>query len=95
MNGTYGNNKYKSERRSIIMQCHDCRKKITKETRVEVRTPNKAFVCQECADENYGKCEHCGKLYDSEFIAYSGSVQCCDKCARKISGYTKRGNPIW
>lgn len=76
-------------------KCHDCGANMTKENRVEVRTPYKAFVCKKCAEEGYGKCENCNHLVDSEYIAYSGSVQCCDKCAGKIREWTRMSNPIW
>ena len=76
-------------------KCHDCGCKMTKEERVEVRTPYKAFVCEKCSEENYAKCEACGHMVDNEYIAYTGSVQCCDKCHSKINGWTRMGNPIW
>lgn len=76
-------------------KCHDCGKKLTKEERVEVRTPYKAFVCEDCADNNYCLCERCQKKVIADLIAYSGSVQCCDKCAGEIQSYTRMGNPIW
>ena len=77
------------------MKCNDCGNKITLENRIEVRNPYKAFVCKACADKSYAKCEPCNRLYINELIAYSGSVQCCDKCANRIARYTRMGNPIW
>lgn len=80
--------KYKSK-------CYHCQKELTDETKCEVRNPHKCFVCEDCRDKNYGYCENCETYKSNDEIAYSGSVQCCDSCASKITRYTRMGNPLW
>lgn len=75
-------------------KCHDCKKPICTENRTEVRLPVKAFVCEDCA-KNYVRCEKCDLLWNPDYIAYSGSVCCCNRCAKQIKAYTRLGNPIW
>lgn len=78
-----------------ISKCYHCQTPLADDTKCEVRNPYKAFVCETCRDEHYGYCENCRKYKPNDEIAYSGAIQCCDACARKIIRYTRMGNPIW
>lgn len=38
------------------------------------------FICENCYEENYFTCDHCGKAYPVEDMEYWGDSQICPKC---------------
>lgn len=74
--------------------CADCGKEITDNSYVEL--PNDDYICEDCYDENYCKCDCCGDIIRVEDSrkTYNGDVVCeycaendycvCEKCGELI-----------
>lgn len=59
--------------------CADCGREITDNSYVEL--PNGDFLCEDCYDENYYKCDYCGNIIRKEdaYETSNGDIV-CDYC---------------
>ena len=74
------NEELKKEIEELTIKCSYCGE-IVKLIDCEWVADEDTYVCQDCVEERYTNCEHCGKLINNDDIVYSEEHGClCQDC---------------
>ncbi len=59
--------------------CHRCRRKLNAKNKIQIGYKD-FYVCEECAEEKYSKCEICHRHVCEQDLVFAGSKSVCISC---------------
>ena len=77
------------------VQCDDCGAWVNADdvVRVNPDTIRETYVCSDCADDNYTRCDECGDYFTSYYISIDArNITLCDHCADDYRVCNQCGN---